>query len=335
MLRRNKIWLIFSTVFSLVLIVACFICRYGLNFFAFFFSLIIPLFLLINFCFLFYWLIKKKRYSLISLSSILIYFLFFNSPVQINIVNDNQINNSFSLMSFNVKGFGATQSVRNLETSDKITSFVKSKNPDIVCFQEFSRFEFQSFNNYPYKFIGYRRDFEKSLQVIYSKYPIIDKGFIDFQDTRNQTIYVDINFEGEITRVYNIHLQSYMLGSIRFYSNLENLIILVDKVNTTQTMQVEQVQIILDHAKMFKGKVVFLGDFNSTQYSSNYKRLKQNKNDSYIESGFGFGSTYPRRNYPFRIDYVLVDSDINVLSHENFNLKISDHEPILVRLAIK
>jgi endonuclease/exonuclease/phosphatase (EEP) superfamily protein YafD len=100
-------------------------------------------------------------------------------------------------------------------------------------------------------------------------------------------------------------------------------------------MQEEQAQIILNHANSFKGEVIFAGDFNTTQFSKTYKNLKQNKQDTFVESGFGLGGTYPRANYPFRIDYVLVDKTIKVLSHENFNLKLSDHEPILVKLAIE
>lgn len=322
---RQKLDLAITLLTIFLLMFGCFFCYYKLSVCSLFYSLIIPCLFLLNVIVFIYWFLKKIKYIYIPLIGLFVYFVFFNAPIQINIADDNT-GEILSLMTFNVRGFGAK--------SKKILDFTKSENPDIICFQEFSRYELQSFSYYPYNFIGYRPEFKKTLQVIYSKYPIVDKGFVDFPNTKNQTIYVDINFEGEIIRVYNIHLQSYMLGSIRFYSNLENLRMFVDKVNTTQSMQVEQVQIILDHAKMFKGKVVFSGDFNSTQYSSNYKRLKQNKNDSFIESGFGFGATYSRRNYPLRIDYVLVDKGIEVLSHQNFDLKYSDHEPILTKLVV-
>jgi endonuclease/exonuclease/phosphatase family metal-dependent hydrolase len=237
-------------------------------------------------------------------------------------------------MTFNTKGFGVEHSERNLKTSERIFDFVKEENPDIICFQEFSGFESKMFQHYPYSFIGYRTNFEKTLQAIYSKYPIVSRGYVDFPNTRNQTTYVDININSQIIRVYNIHLQSYKFRSNKLHLSVAGLEVVARKVGVGQSKQEEQVQIILNHSKKFSGKVIFAGDFNSTQYSTNYKFLKKNKNDSFVEAAYGIGTTYSRHNLPFRIDYVLVDKGIEVLSHQNYNLKISDHEPILVNLRI-
>ncbi len=237
-------------------------------------------------------------------------------------------------MTFNVKGFGSTNRYRNLKTSKKILEFTKGINPDIICFQEFSRFEFKSFAYYPHKFVGYRQGFEKTLQVIYSKNPIINKGYIDFPDTRNQCIYADIKIKDNVIRVYNIHLQSYMLRVNRSNLTYKGSKRISNKINIAQNKQEEQVKIVLDHASKFDGTIVFSGDFNSTQYSKIYKQLKYNKQDSFIEAGFGFGATYPLFNYPFRIDYVLTGDNIKILSHQNFDLKLSDHEPVLVKMKL-
>lgn len=332
--KRKKICLIFSLVSSMFLVVACFICNYTLNIFSFFFSLVTPLLFLVNLFLLFYCFFKLKRYVYIPLISVLLYFFFFSSPLQLNTGQDKKVNDSFSLMTFNARDFGSINKVRDTESAKKILDFVKSKSPDIVCFQEFSIFEFQSFSYYPYRFIGYKPGFEKTLQVIYSRYPIVDGGFIDFPNTRNQTIYADIKLQGEIVRVYNIHLQSFKLSINKSNLNFEGTHMIINKVNKAQKMQEEQVQIILNHTKTFKGKVIFAGDFNCTQYSKNYKYLKKNKEDSFTKRGFGLGSTYHFFSYPYRIDFILADSDIEILTHQNFNLKISDHEPILVELEI-
>ncbi|WP_298556173.1 endonuclease/exonuclease/phosphatase family protein [uncultured Algibacter sp.] len=331
---RSKISMLLTYISSILLMVGCIICNFKLNFFAFLFSLIAPILLIINTLFMFYWFIKHRGYSYFPLLSLFIYFIFFSSPLQFNGKRDVNKENVFSFMTFNSRAFGASHNVRNSVNSEKIIDFVKNEYPDIISFQEFSKFELKSFPLYPYQFIGYRPNFEKSLQVIYSKYPIVSKGYVDFPNTRNLAIYSDINIKNEIVRVYNIHLQSYLLKISKSNFNPQGVNMLVNKVNTAQSKQEKQVQIILNHAKTFKGKVIFAGDFNSTQYSKNYNYLKNNKKDSFIEAGFGLGVTYPLFNYPFRIDFILVDNDIEVLSHQNFNLKLSDHEPILARLAV-
>jgi len=238
-------------------------------------------------------------------------------------------------MTFNAKVFGSNYYGRNIDTSKKIVNFVKIENPDIICFQEFSQFEFKNFSFYPYSFNGFRKNFKKTSQIIYSIYPIVNNGHVEFPYSKNQAIYADIKVENDIIRVYNIHLQSYILRFHKSHASLKGISVIKRKVNIAQKKQEEQVQIILNHAKSFKGKIIFTGDFNSTQYSKNYNFLKEGKKDSFVKAGFGFGVTYPLFKYPFRIDYILVDNAINVLSHQNFDLKISDHEPVLTRLEFK
>jgi len=330
--RREKILLFFSFSLSMALLVSCLFCYFQSNIYAFFASLLITILLLINVLFFTYLLVKQKKYALISFASILSYFIFFNSPFQLNWSGLNDEKNAFSFMTFNTRAFWSKNNIRNPEKSKKITDFVKQKDPDIICFQEFSRFEFNTFSYYPYNFVGYRPGFEKTLQVIYSKYPIINKGFVDFPDTRNQCIFSDIDVEKEIIRIYNIHLQSYQLPIDNI--NIDGISFILSRIKEGQKKREEQVQIILKHAKTFKGKVIFSGDFNSTQYSFSYKRLKEKKDDTFLKRGLGLGSTFRLFDYPFRIDYVLVDKDIEVLSHQNFDLKLSDHEPILTKLVI-
>lgn len=330
----KKLGLALAITPSVFLVVGCLLCYYKLNVYSFFFSLIIPSLLILNILIFIYWLIKKLKYLYIPLLSLFIYFILFNAPIQLN-SNASKTDKVFSFMTFNVRGFGSTNIYRDLVTSEKIIDFVKGKNPDIICFQEFSRFEFQSLSYYPYKFVGYRTNFEKTLQVIYSKYPIINSGYVDFPNTRNQAIYADIKFENEIIRMYNIHLQSYKLRVNKSNFSLVGLRIISRKVKIAQSKQEEQVQIVINHAKTFSGKIIFSGDFNSTQYSTNYKFLKNNMNDSFVEAGFGLGATYSSINFPFRIDYVLADEGLDIISHQNFDIKLSDHEPIFVNLKLK
>ena len=79
--------------------------------------------------------------------------------------------------------------------------------------------------------------------------------------------------------------------------------------------------------------IVLCGDFNNTNYSWAYRNLRNDLNDSFVEAGKGFGKTYSFNGYPLRIDFILPDSRYKVNEHRNFDIKLSDHEPILVRLS--
>ena len=86
--------------------------------------------------------------------------------------------------------------------------------------------------------------------------------------------------------------------------------------------------------KGFEGKIIICGDCNSTQYSKAYRALKKERQDTFLKKGFGLGTTYNLLGYPLRLDYVLVDKGFDILSHENFKLGYSDHEPIMTRLKL-
>jgi endonuclease/exonuclease/phosphatase family metal-dependent hydrolase len=171
--------------------------------------------------------------------------------------------------------------------------------------------------------------------AILSKYPIKEEGYIDFPNSNNGAMYVDIDIKGEVVRVYNIHLQSFKVP-IGFYdfSEARSYNSIISRVQKAERIRKKQATLMKDHIENFKGKIILCGDFNTTQFSSPYNLLKGSKKDSFIEAGNGLGSTFSLYGYPFRLDYILADESFNVLSHENFELNLSDHEPILVELGM-
>ena len=319
---------------SLFLMAGCVIVSCYNGFLAFVFSLIIPFLFTLNVILGVFWLITRNKFFLLSILSLIVYFFFFDSFVQFNSLKESINSDNLSILSYNANGFKYDGKDGNREGDDKIADFIIKKKPDIVCFQEFSAIKYKPFKDYPHWFKTNLVTSGKSVMAMFSKYPIVTEGYVDFPDSRNQAIYADIKFNKKIIRVYNIHLESFKLRPKSSYLNVWGVFKLTNRVKKVQAIQEEQAKIIIEHANSFKGKVVFVGDFNATQYSNTYRKLSHNMLDSFIESGRGFGGTYPRLNYPFRIDYILVDKNIEVLSHENFKLKLSDHEPILVNLAI-
>ena len=61
------------------------------------------------------------------------------------------------------------------------------------------------------------------------------------------------------------------------------------------------------------------------------KKLKRNKNDAFEVAGQGFGKTYDFP-FPLRIDFILTDKKMEVNNFKTYNVKYSDHYPIMARV---
>ena len=324
---------------SILLIVGCLYMFISDNILSFVFSLIIPLLFVLNLIFGVYWLFKKNRFFLFSLIGMVIYFFCYDSFFQFKVSTSSSLNeaslklDTLSILSYNTHGF--KHDAQKVNIDNQILDFINSRNTDVFCIQEFSAIKYKYFDKYPHWFKTNIIEPNKTVMAIFSKYPIIDRGYINFPNSSNGSMYVDLNFNKEIIRIYNLHLESFKVGvDIYDLSETKSSISIISRISIAEKLRKEQVIIIKNHIESFKGRIIICGDFNSTQFTSSYNILKDSRKDTFIEAGSRFGSTYKLFNYPLRLDYILVDDSINVLSHQNFDLKISDHEPILSRLLI-
>ncbi|WP_405571310.1 endonuclease/exonuclease/phosphatase family protein [Winogradskyella sp. Asnod2-B02-A] len=295
-----------------------------------FFSVIMPIVFIVNIVLAIYGALKKNYFYFIG---IVLFFLNYNLFFQFSSNKELEIKDSISIVTYNVRGFKNHNSINsNQYDYTKIIKFIDSVDADILLLQESSYKEGKKIEQYPYVFLGYRENVNKSLLTIYSKYPIINKGYIDFKGTKNNAIYADLKVKQDTLRIYNCHLQSYVISpntlTNKFNHNWNSL-------NNTISIQVEQANLIKKHAETFGENTIICGDFNATPYSQTYKVLKKGLKDSYLSKGSGFGKTYSFHNYPLRLDYFLYNDQLEVLSQNNFSLKLSDHEPIYMRFKIK
>tara|TARA_R110002111_G_scaffold110212_5_gene169546 strand:+ start:24211 stop:25200 length:990 start_codon:yes stop_codon:yes gene_type:complete len=294
-----------------------------------FFSVIMPIVFIVNGVLAIYGVFKKNYFYLIGIA---LFFINYNFFFQFSNNKDLEVKDSISILTYNVRGFKNYDSIKTNEYDfTKIIKFIDSVDADILVLQESSYKEGKKIEQYPYVFLGYREKVNKSLLTIYSKYPIINKGYIDFEDTKNNTIYADLKVKQDTIRIYNSHLQSYVVTpntlTNKFNHNWNSL-------NNTISIQVEQANLIKNHANASGKNNIICGDFNATPYSQTYRTLKKGLKDSYLSKGSGFGKTYSFHNYPLRLDYFLFNQKIEVIKHENFDLNLSDHEPLYVRFKI-
>lgn len=323
-LKKRKLIFVLNLITAILLLIVCFRQYIGVNrFFIFsFLGFFVPYLVFFNLLFLLYWSIKRKRQLLISLS-VLVFGYFVNDTFfKVNSSN-NKVGEEISLLSFNAHSFDGFFKVDNPNVSEDIVDFIANEKPDIVCFQEFSSKMYNRFEDYPYQYFTPNSN-ESTLQAILSKYPIISSGSFNFENTINNAIYADLKIKKDTIRVYSIHLESFRVrpGSLKreIPTNIFN------RMNTAFQKQIEQAKSIKTHSLKTDYKNIICGDFNSTQYSNVYSILKGDMKDSFIEKGLGFGDTFDFRILSFRIDIIL--SDLEIKSHKNFEILLSDHEPV-------
>lgn len=297
-----------------------------------FLSLFFPIIFIINIPFIFYWIFRKQKIFILSFSAVLISYFTFGSFFRFGTSNVYPDDKDLSIMTYNTRKFSFKGRIIGKLTSHKIIDFVKEKNPDIVCFQEFDRQAKKLLPEYTYHYITPYWS-GKSVQAILSKYPIVGNGSLEFPETGNNAIYADIKYKGDSIRVYNVHLQSFNVTPSRVKS-VRRVVRAYGKMRNTFVKQEEQVQIFNNHRKESPLRQIVCTDFNNTPFSNVYRIAKGEMQDTFDEKGTGFGKTFDLKIVPFRIDFILADKTMQVMTHQNFDLKLSDHYPVLTSIRL-
>lgn len=292
-------------------------------------SLFVPVLYIVNFIFLLYWVLKLKKQFLVS-AIILSIGWFASSPLFL-FSNERETSiNDLKVMSFNVRMFNFYEWNSDEELAQKTVDFIHKESPDIIAFQEFYTSKKVDFK-YPYNYLKMKSRKNKFGLALFSKYPIVNSGSLDFINSANNIIYADILKEKDTIRVYNIHLESLKINPDKEHFGEENNQKLMGRMQTTFKKQAFQTEQFLAHEKSWKGKKIILGDFNNTAYSWVYRKIKSDKKDAFIEAGEGFGKTF-HYFLPMRIDFILTSAEFQINDFKSFDEKFSDHFPVQARI---
>lgn len=239
-------------------------------------------------------------------------------------------------------------------TDDKIIEFINRERPDIVCIQEFfsikdkfdtekkikNKLQFLPYSHHQF-FLSKNQKSKFGILTI-SKYPIVNRGKILFEGTRNLSIYSDVVINADTIRIYNNHLQSIYLQKkdYDFLANIteeENQIdqvkIISGRVRQAFIKRAKQVKLISENIDKSPYPVLVCGDFNDTPVSFTYRKMRGSLKDAFVESGIGFGNTYGQHLPLFRIDYILCSKDFTSYYFRVNKVVLSDHHPVMCYLV--
>lgn len=324
------------------------------------FGMAYPFFLLANLFFVIFWISLLRKYFLVSSIVILLGISIPGKFIQFNLnKNDAEQHESFSVLSFNVHNFSYRSKSGSFDKNiQKNTfAFIESQNADIVCMQEFNYIGENIYashaqlkqrlgsNNYFFESYFNPKKNKVFGMATFSKFPIINSGIFDLGETRKFGTFIDIIFQTDTVRVYNIHLESislnlddysFVTGTARNDSlKKPNTSKLLSKLQNALIYRTKQVLHLNKHISAAPYPVIVCGDFNEFPNSYNYKNLASGLLDAFVESGSGIGKTFDGNFPAFRIDYILFDPVFTSLEYEEIDVSLSDHYPIEAKLYFK
>ncbi len=297
-------------------------------------SLGVPLLILLNILFFIYWVLQVKKQMLLSLVVLILGWSYLSSMYKFSSSKKVENENNISVMSYNVRLFNIFEWLPNKTVKADITELIKKEQPDILCLQEYRTKDPIELNGY----YGYNTTFNNAVkrgQALFSKFPIINSGSLEFSNTSNNVIFADIVKAKDTIRIYNVHLQSSGVNTDVEILKKETSGQLFKQVSKTFKAQQTQVELFLKHKSKCPYKTIVTGDFNNTAYSYIFKEIKgDDLVDTFEEAGNGFGKTYDFKFFPLRIDFILVDESFTVNGFKTFDNKLSDHYPIKATIAL-
>lgn len=219
--------------------------------------------------------------------------------------------------------------------------FLKTKNVDVICFQEFSFF---THNLTPdLEQLGYQPVFVehadnkrwKYREIFFIKAELADKNVIKEEKEHYFGVKASIWYHDLKVTLLNTHVRSYHvkndhpLTQSTFREALGAVYHILGHIYHFAAYQVREIAFIIDFAK-YNNYVIFCGDFNNVPTSYAYTLLRRNFTSAFEKAGFGFGFTYLGNTLRFlRIDHQFYRGPgLECVNFEEINFGLSDHKAI-------
>lgn len=299
------------------------------------------------------WMIMG-RWKIVSVVALLLVPGLFHISDFYNVVYMRQVEQkpsrgSFTLMSYNVRGFRNDSSSRAVD--NHVAYFESQELADIVCFQEYA-LDIPNVERIDSLFNArqnrlYVKDVVESGEVVlrtYSRFPIVGSGSLSGEG-RGTSLWVDVIVgKNDTLRVFNNHLHSMNISSEdssdiehgKILNDGDRMQSIVDRIAKNSSIRAEYVDTLRTIVDSSPYRNIICGDFNDTPMSYVYGELKDGYVDAFEQCGSGYGYTFRPMHGTLRIDYILFSQELEAESYlADKSNELSDHLPITARLKIR
>lgn len=305
----------------------------------------LPILIIGNAVMFIYWLVCRKWIWLCIPAVALLCSIFYMGTIyQTGWFVSGQTNAAgLKVVTYNVELFG--REISGFKAED-ILNEMKRQGVDVLCMQEYSERSGNKLNSDSYKTYFPYLAMGRNDMAVYSRYPLGTPHIIDFGNTNNSGMWVDVNVNGKEMRIFNVHLETTGINRTmrhvakeqekRGGSIQENALVKAIYGNYTRGMairaqQAEQVaREIADSDK----PVIVCGDFNDVPYSYVYNTMLGDLTDGFKECGKGFMYTMRGRKFKVRIDYIFHSKELEGETYYKMDLNNSDHYPVFMKIAL-
>lgn len=317
-------------------------------------GLFMPCILFINFFLLIFWTLHKKTWLLLPLITIIANYNYltsiFQSPWKTLPTYTDQ--NTITVASYNVEGFYL---IAKNDFKYDVSRLANQKPIDILCIQEhceeslLDSATIRKRIDLPYRKVFFNRktSWANFGISIYSRYPIVRFGSIDFNSEKNSAMWADICINNDTIRVFNNHLQttdvSINTQKYNQYRSVKNwngqariLVNLLESLKENFCIRAEQAKLVRQKIEMSPYPVIICGDFNDTPVSYAFNLIKGNNfTDGFRDCGKGYGHSFSGIKSLLRIDFIAYADCFIGLNYESPHFIWSDHNPIIMSLKMK
>ena len=322
--------------------------------------------LLFLIAFLFFWLLVKPRFMLISLAAIILAWVPIQHLIRLRVNSEFDVKKNpetLRVMSWNVEHFKIAEHKTNPQEKADMFRLINMYQPDVACFQEMVASDsVPSAINYlpdiakeinmPYYYYSYNRklDYDKDHRfgiIIFSRHPILNKKSISYGPNDYNSIfqYADIRFANDTVRIFNLHFQSLRFSnediqyieqpSIKEEADFKRSKTVLAKFKAGFLKRQVQSERVKNEMNKSPYAVVVCGDFNDVPNSYAYYTVGKGLQNTFNKKGAGIGRTFSHISSTLRIDHIFADKRFTVTQFVRNKKKISDHFPIVTDLTLQ
>ena len=255
-----------------------------------------------------------------------------------------KFDHTLKVMTYNTQGMAVS---KNMATKMAMLRYINAQDADIVCLQEVLVYKNENrltlpklreaMSQYPYTYYDFKLYNNKRQfgNVVFSRYPLVNKQTIRFESKSNISSQCDVVVGKDTIRLMINHLESFRLTKEdlsldSLTSNSWQESSLNRKLTTASRLRRTQVNALRKAIRQSPYPVIAVGDFNSLPISWVYWRMNLGMHDCWAESSIGqYGSTYTRGLLQARIDYIFTSRKIKPISCEIGHATYSDHYPVI------
>ena len=259
-------------------------------------------------------------------------------------------NHRLQILTYNTHRMGEFQKAPR----NRVIQYLLRQDADVICLQEVEVYKDGQYltlgelkgvmrEKYPYSYIDFsvynsRRQFGN---VVFSKYPLVNKQTIRYPSRANISSRCDIVVGTDTLRLITNHLESNRFDNNDFaHANdhtgaiTETAHRLGSKLETAGRARHEQARCVRAEIDNSPYPVIVVGDFNATPLSYTYWKIRGTMRDAFLCTSWGnFGFTYIYHHLGLRIDYTLCSRSLHPVSSTVARVRHSDHYPLTTTLA--